>query len=987
MAQIVKVVDITKTFVPVDPRTFPKNLHYTAGQDAPDRVLPILAYEGYNFLPTAYGYRSYFGTNSILDISALGSRCDKVLLYQFGNLQNILIALCEDGLWISLPSSSGNTWTQYKALAVPTPGEYKKWTYFILANKIYIYRQGNDRIYWIGPTDISANVVTVNDIIPTADGVSLMTADIEGIFRANGRIGMWNTSNGVFWGSFFQPEDFTPKAETQAGLATFRGVTGKITTILPQADGFVIYCTKSIVGVRASIDRNVLWDASTITDNAGVLYPFQVSTGLTEVEHYAYTNTGIKKIGSFNALNRSHGYEEILTDFYDMIKELRTPVRLDVMNGRFLFFSVIDPTYIDAATSLVLANSDAFPVRVLMDGGLEYDSSYSLPAQFTSGSAEAVIGSYLHSGVLYGGFSRWDATMAAFFTEVISPASAPYYRKTAAYPYVILDDGTHVPNLPVETTSSWVYTAPVGSFPDASALNSLHGVDPALEEVVSYATGGWNIHPNSFTDGREKQDSFVLEMIATQQLEWQNAGSIMAANHSAITSIPSYTGDIVYGVTAYANADGPVLDDLEAQIADYVASNSATRVGNTAYYDVEIGTMFSGDGTLGTLSHTGSTISQTYTYSGGYTVKKRHTRSWEIRAVVNYAVAKDLRLKRLSANYPPPATDLYYKAFSVGESRAYSYAVINSYLPYVGGFYEGTFTAVVGDTLNATTFAGDIYMACTNYSYLLTHSVLSSGTSLSTGYFIDYVDSESIISEINPSLSFVSEFTATQLYTIWATDITQEFVDSINGYDFVFETGAYSIPAASVSPTGNNGVGFTYPPATFLVSDGSVAPIYPDYAGAFVLDLMLQKWGKVKATYRCLLDYQPVNEASEPVTYTNFGMDTGVLTVNGSISKFDTTPTASRLRYGKIGYDRKGFMQMQEVRLGLRNTPTAACTLQLDSSYDGRNLELSSHAEITCTASSNTLYATQSGRWHTITLEGNFDLQYLEIRANLSGRR
>lgn len=78
MTQAAKIIDITRSFVIVDPRTFPETLHATAREDFPENRVPVVPYKGFNFLPTAMGYKSYFGVNAQLDISALTSRVDKI---------------------------------------------------------------------------------------------------------------------------------------------------------------------------------------------------------------------------------------------------------------------------------------------------------------------------------------------------------------------------------------------------------------------------------------------------------------------------------------------------------------------------------------------------------------------------------------------------------------------------------------------------------------------------------------------------------------------------------------------------------------------------------------------------------------------------------------------------------------------------------------------------------------------------------------------
>ena len=65
------VIDLSRSYIPVDPESFYENMGFTGQEDAPERLLQIVPFEGYNFLPTMYGYKSYFDTTSKLNITTL----------------------------------------------------------------------------------------------------------------------------------------------------------------------------------------------------------------------------------------------------------------------------------------------------------------------------------------------------------------------------------------------------------------------------------------------------------------------------------------------------------------------------------------------------------------------------------------------------------------------------------------------------------------------------------------------------------------------------------------------------------------------------------------------------------------------------------------------------------------------------------------------------------------------------------------------------
>jgi len=179
---------------------------------------------------------------------------------------------------------------------------------------------------------------------------------------------------------------------------------------------------------------------------------------------------------------------------------------------------------------------------------------------------------------------------------------------------------------------------------------------------------------------------------------------------------------------------------------------------------------------------------------------------------------------------------------------------------------------------------------------------------------------------------------------------------------------------------------FTFPPATFLMQDGSVGPIHPTYTGSFVYDTALKKWGKQKNNFKRLIDYTPVNNSQDVVSYTNFGMTTGLLDASGSIKLFTTTPADSYMRYGKIGYYRKGYSQAHEIVVHFR-TPSDA-TVVYENSFDGRTLEYSSYvAEGGVDLFRLNMLVSGNGRWHSVTVKGNYDLSYMEFRGTINGRR
>ena len=984
MAQIAKVIDLTRSYVLTDPNSFPENLGYTAAEDNPEKEPPIMAFEGYNFLPTAYGYRSYFGTNSTLDIAALTSRCDEILLYQFANYQNVLIALAEDGLWISRPNVSGNTWTHSITLALPGTGLTLDWTWAVIENKLYLYRQGNTVYYRIDPTGITAGVVTVNTVTPTF----LNMAGQMGIFRANGRLGFWDSANSISWSSLFAHDDFIPTAETLAGNSTFNGISGRIVNILPQGDGFVIYATKSIVGVRYSSTANILWEGNCITDVAGITYPFQVSRGLTELEHFAFTSTGIKKIGNYNALQRSHAIEDVLTDTYDYLKESRDPIKMQLINGRYLCLCLIDASYIDGKTAFVFNTIDAIYVPILKNDAI-WDGLTPVTDFIAGQAVSSHIASQLTQAVYVGMYLQWNGT-----GECLVPS-----RTTAIKPYNQDSSSVHVPNIGLDLTSAISVDA-------ANALVTSGTYADETSSATPYALElGWT-YPGLGNVGAAYKgivDSYLTEMIATQIQEWDNFTTIQTATKTALEAATPIAGSTVQGSIAYFSSAA-----AQTQIDILVAAGGGSGNSYTVS-DTKIGEMLSGAGTTAAAVLTGvgtnyAEYSLTRTLLGGWDVNRRVTRTYSIRAGATLPKFKVTNMS--SSNYyrfpgfliPPnigdaPSVDGYILGADDLAATQYLVSIAPSLFSSPGGITPPTNGAAfvyytpIYNGIAAVYYSGYYYcpagwptIGSTWPGLTPISSVVAAGTG--NYYYIDYVDTSSLSTSVNAIVTQDSTMTA------WEENLTWAYIP------YGTPPGNYTSNYGAITVVGSGltssivpfEYGITYPGSTHLLQDGALAPIYPDYAGALVLDLGLKKWGKIKATNKCLLDYNPINSLDAVVTYTNFGMDVAMLNAAGAIKLFDAIPTDSWIRYGKIGYYRLGMTKLEEVKVHFRSPSTGSITI--DSSYDGRALETAlTETNFFTSQGSHTIYLQQIGRWHTVKITGNYDLTYLEVRGNVAGRR
>lgn len=340
MAQSLRVIDITKTFTPVDPQVVEAN-RLSEGTDArQDRSEGIVAYEGYNFLPTITGYKSYFGINNPFDIPVCpaGDTVDKVLIFEAWNLTNHLIVLSATGIYVNPANVSGAPWTQPVVLAAPAPGGHLQWTTCVINDRLYVYRQGDPKYYYFAKTFTGADVV---EVIPT---FLYMPGQI-GIFKAGGRLGFWDNENSVAWSNFDDHGDFTPSITTLASSVIFNEVRGPIISILAFGDGFVIYATNSIVYVARDLANTFQWDPHVLMAGSGVAYMDQVVSASPDTTHYCYTGIGLYEVTAGKM-------EPIATMITDMLRESKEPVLLRLIENRYLCLQLIDPHMVDGLVEL-----------------------------------------------------------------------------------------------------------------------------------------------------------------------------------------------------------------------------------------------------------------------------------------------------------------------------------------------------------------------------------------------------------------------------------------------------------------------------------------------------------------------------------------------------------------------------------------------------------------------------------------------------------
>lgn len=1004
-----QIIDVTRSAVITDPEAFYENLMSTGQEDNPERTIPIVAYEGYNFLPTLYGYRSYFDTTATLDIAALGSRCDLVVLYQFANYSNVLVALCEDGIWTNSGGTASEVWTHKVTLSIPAPGSYLAWTYCVIENVLYMYRQGNASVYKLAPTAFGP--VTITSSVPDF----LNMAGQMGIFRANGRLGFWDSSNSISWSSLFNFTSFTPSILTLAANAIFNDVLGRIVHVQAFGSGFIIYSTKNIVGAQFNTTGSILFSAKSITEQAGIWTSKQVCQGATDMEHFAYTNTGIKRVKS------DYTIEDIFVGIHDFLRESRDPVYMSFLQGRYLFLSLIDPAYISGKVSFEVVDLGDLTIR-LLHGGEEVTDPEDIPTAIDGIPLEDDLVSKVLSGASSGLYTQWQASGSKMVPIRRSPMS----------PYVLDDPLTPEDETVYEANSDPLITdADLIIARDEAILSNPISIDNSTPYLLDL---GWTTSATTGLIGTALQ-----QFKTRQEREWSETKLLMDnLRYKINTLLPSAIIDTAlpteYITKSAADADNPP-DTVDVD-TDLITMPLRQNIG----FPTET---FTGVGTgaptweYKTEFDVGLKIiqrkSETYTSVPMiFTVYESHGNTFSEGAIGSFIeVVKPGALDfqaigaLIQAVNPRDVYDSTLASigkFQLALTPASANISVEEWAPvrshadvtYATGLPAITIRRVSDGAdfvfnYSRTVYGGFNAPGRTDYTHYYTvpeplattygksETILGTGNLLirtgdpsypesSSGLWAVLKSSYNRLRAEEASIAETSKAYATQENLDWG-----RWLEDSPDPDFPYDTNAldisipeFSLVEGTVLP---EYLDVTFPGATFLLQDATTAPIYPNYTGALVFDTGLQKWGKCKADYRTLVDYSPINSNHDQIiSYTNFGLDSGTLKNDGSIRLFSSKCTDSFIRYGKLAFARQGYTYPEEIQIHFRRPFTGI--IGVDASLDGRSIHSMFHEEETFVGVGLArVYPTHAGKWYTMSIGGEFDLRSIEFTGRVSGIR
>ncbi|WCD44275.1 putative structural protein [Polaromonas phage Tiera] len=956
MTQAAKFIDITRSYIPVDPNSFPQSLNGSVEGDSPENRIPVMAYKGYNFLPTSYGYKSYFGTNSKLGIDELNDRIDSVFIFQNTSYSNILVALGEKGVWIKKGEEAG-AWTN----AVPmspalSSDQHFEWTYCIIANILYAYRQGQPSYQQI--VSSVANGVDITSEVPNFLNMEAQA----GVFNAAGRLAFWDSDDSVSWANQDDTSDFVPSLETLAGNMKFVDVRGRIVTIKAHGQGFIIYCTKSIVFIGKDTSGLYQWQPIVILPNAGISYPRQCVEGSPDTTHFAYTSEGMKKITNAKE-------ETIIPEVTDFYQKYDKPVYLKIMQGRYLAFETLDEKYI---TGEVQITEEVVPEVKYTFPGVNIDFPDIVPK---TQAAQCLTIAALDDGVPEGMDKPAPPEDQHPTNKLMQPVWVAHLSQ-----HGVVDTGnivwTSIPCATVAPDGVEKNHCPTGNELGKMTSDSTNKKTSGPEAWIDGS--GWTISrfvsvQNAIWDAEEKELSAFVQAATNRNSSGSAEGGSAVEAPPPTTSVECTIGRYVtsykrsgfgyskcqFWLTRFATE---AMDLVRVKGNSYSVSDgrkAAIPDGFFTYFSVGTpGLSFAeaaklwADGVpydVGTWGDAGSAGESGGPYPG--------VPSWSTQ----YTAVRDFAAPPYGRHgvYQRYRADPGYVVDHVDASGA-------TQIP-AGGRW------LVKNTMSAYNKGVDVVITPTPespYCELV-------------GWSYTKVDgTKGIIPSATPCVA----------PTVYPADSGTSkaggpWIPAPAGKDGSYCGAPYTPPVIDGISINWPSTEVVLPPGSFLLQKGSIAPVYPTFSGALVFDLHLKKWGKMKLRYKQLLDYSPVNSTvTKNVPFSAFGILAGALTADGKISIFDQYPTDSYISYGKIGYYRLGVTQPEETRVDF--TVPSTGYIKLEASLEGGALSSGlTQSENFTNATSHTMYGGYPGKWMNIEIGGIFDISYLEFTGTTKGRR
>jgi len=284
MAQTIFTADITAAEFPLlfdwAARTS-MHIDYRQAEGKPPVQYPQILYAE-DVLPVQAGYKSVSYKSVASAVSPADTAFTTIYTVSDTSQNKALIGVTYDSKIFMLTSASPSwvdvTPASWAGTDAVTTGNANGNYYLYLANK---------GCYLVNITGVALTPTTLTSITAT---------NILGMFSAVNYLCLWDATGTVYWSSTVNPLDFTPSLITGAGSSIPYDLLGKIVTIVPLNNGFVVYTTVNIVLASFSNNTQYPWIFRNANNGSGILNKQQVSNSHDLGFHIANTFTGVLNV-------------------------------------------------------------------------------------------------------------------------------------------------------------------------------------------------------------------------------------------------------------------------------------------------------------------------------------------------------------------------------------------------------------------------------------------------------------------------------------------------------------------------------------------------------------------------------------------------------------------------------------------------------------------------------------------------------------------
>lgn len=970
-----KIIDIKRSFIPIDPNAFPENYHTTQREDQPDESAPVVPYMGANFIPTSYGYKSFFGMNYRAAIDTLSpSKAEYVFLFQNLAYSNTLIALCDTGIFAKNADTNG-AWTQLAEIDPPVTDTYYEWFFEIIKNKLYAFR-GNGAAYYVIATNISEFLGI--DITPVVPSFITIGAQL-GLFKLGSRLGFWDAENAVAWSSPDDLSDFTPSALTGANVTTFVSITGKISAIRSHGRHAIAYASKSITLLNTQPTDTFLVRAEPII-NAGVPYNRQSVVGSPTTTHFCHATTGIYKIENGKA-------EPIVPEVFDFFKQKTDkPVYLKLINNRFLAFEILDPGLASGIPNFSIV--DYPPEEVVFPGFTSFDDIQvqdqnnvdwcDVLKKIDSGEIEEMD----EAANIAIPDKKPGTNAVPIWTCYISEAHGP------ADPIV----WGHVPCGPphMDNPAEWFEHSPATDNGKLSGWSQDSSNKTAKTGDAVYQDGKWTMerfiaYQTAIWERQQKgMDKFIGDVSTKQGFVQQ----VVENQTNCVASTPGFNTCLIGEYPSKFSPPQFGYNLCSFWLTRFALEKTTIRNKNRIVISCE------DPGPLPILP-----VAYTLFFNGSIQPGDYGTPAAALAGVPPSGSNKTMELLP-NVNMLGTGTNI---AYSNSMARVYINGNYSNYT--ISAKYQAGPGKIVGNLANGVDpgqlpSVVEIYEAghldkkfsqdSHNEKEVSPAGVWGAETAYCeiTGWEYTKEDGTKGIAAATSCLNTENKHPVAGVASIGGSvrsadpnEITADLVNPNDG----------SVCGISLGDTLDDvewpDESTEYSEVEFLFQDGSIAPRWPTVFGFYCYDLHLKKWGKQVGEYKQLLDYLPINsESSSPLLGENQAMLAGVLKENGFLYLFNDNPKDSFLTWGKIGFYRAGMTDLQEVEFKFAKPATGSVVIDL--SNDGKSVvETARFEERHTDVMQVTVYPPYTGKWYNVTVKGKYDVTDLTAKGQTKGRR